>query len=236
MAQRPAEPSPPQVDTGVEEHLASLQTLRGIKRWLVGLIALSLMMQMAFYGAGRFWGLLDVPAPAAAAVPTTAPTTNVSSQPAGMLDRARDFTPHIRTAARITYAATTLVGTACAALLPLALLISISVSLAGRLGGARSMIIGFFQALIVGLLLCPWDRWLDMTNLPIRGALCLFAEVDAALATPLESGLDAGPELLRFGGLPIVTLLFLLAVALRFRRGFLFALERVDPELRIRVI
>jgi hypothetical protein len=191
---------------------------------------------MTLYAAGRFGRLLDAAPPVVTSAPTSAPVSRPGTRPADMLERARAYSPQIRTAARITYAADLLVGTASALLLPMAMFVGVSVSLAGRLGGARSMIIGLFQALIIVLLLCPWHHWLELAALPIRGALCRFTEVDAALALPLEPGLAGAPELLRFLGLPFVTLLFLLAVTLRFRRGFRFALERVDPELRVRVI
>ena len=98
------------------------------------------------------------------------------------------------------------------------------------------MVIGFFYALIVSLLLCPWERWLDLEGLPVAGAYFGLTEIKAAIDHEPASTTDRAVQYVRFFGIPGVALLLVLGVALRFRRGFSFALERVDPQIRVRVI
>lgn len=237
MAKKLALEEPRHIETGVEEHMASLKTIRGAKRLFALLVWIAVLTQALFYAGGRFAGLLDAPgSPKRAAASAPAAATAPASQPVDLLDRARAYRSQIRTAASVAFPVCRLVGTAAAMLLATAMFLAILVSLAGRLGGARSMIIGFFHTLVLILLLCPWDQWLELEGVPMHGALYQFADVDAALARPLTTQVDRVSEYLQFLGLPAVALVVLIAVLIRFHRGFMFALERVDPELRVRLI
>ena len=228
----------PAIDTGVEEHLAALKTVRGAEHLFGSLVALSLVVPMVLFAAGRYGGVFDEPVTASPPMTTSAPTTTVAPvvEASGPLAILRANGARVRSTTRVALSASRLVGTAAAALLAAAMMLAIGVSLAGRLGGARSMVIGFFYAMIVLLLLCPWERWLDLEGLPVSGAYYGLAEIEAAIDNAPASTTDRAVESVRFFGISGAALLLVAGVALRFRRGFSYALERVDPQIRARVI
>ena len=228
----------PAIDTGVEEHLAALKTVRGAEHLFGSLVALSLVVPMGLFAAGRYGGVYDEPVTASPPTATSAPATTSApvTETSGPLATLQANGARVRSTARVALSVARLVGTSSAALLAAALMLAIGISLAGRLGGARSMIIGFFYALFVLLLLCPWERWLALEGLPVAGAYYGFAEIEAAIDHAPASTADQVVENVRFFGIPGVALLLVAGVALRFRRGFSYALERVDPQIRVRVI
>ena len=229
------------VDTGLEEHLAALKTVRSAKRCFALLAGSALLMHVGVFAAGRFTGVFELPSGTpATTVPMTQPTNPDNSAGPSQNASPGSIVPidadDARRVARIVLPIAQLAGTGCAVLLCLTMVLAIGVSLAGRLGGARSMIIGFFQSVMLLLLICPWEQWLRMEGVPVYGAFYSWPELDAFLTSARQVPEQGVGVWIRFLALPGGALAMLVAVSLRFRRGFLFALERVDPELRARVL
>ena len=115
------------------------------------------------------------------------------------------------------------------------LLIGIQVALAGRLGGAVATVSAFFWSLLVLAFVCPW--WQSVPGLEkVPGVLYPLVELTETVHDPLPVGLaDRIWELARFLGYPALLLLILLAVQLRWGRGFRQISERLNSQVEVQV-
>ncbi len=119
---------------------------------------------------------------------------------------------------------TKLLAPLVAMLLLVSILLAVSVSLLGRLGGISGLVSAFFWAALLMALLMPWQRILNDDSVwgatyelgeLIEGSRKVIAEWGAATPSTVDQSLYYA----RFAGLPGITLLIWLTVAVRFSSG-----------------
>lgn len=114
-------------------------------------------------------------------------------------------------------------GILMSVLLAMSLMTSLSISLSGRLGGAGYLASAFVWSIVLVALFVPWSQ--AFTGVPVPGVLFARAELiqstaQMAWGAPEASLREQVIYYARFAGYPILSLLILLTVQVKYARGF----------------
>jgi hypothetical protein len=195
----------------MEDYFAALKTVRFARVIFIVLVTVSLLLQVALYLTIRFWNVQTL-------------ENLLMGQAAGEHSEAMTFWQF---ALDFGLPLAHFVGALAAFLLLIACLLSVNVSLCGRLGGAQPSISSFFWAVLLLAMLVPWQKIVPVTEVP--SVFYTLADLqDVARYTP-ELMLDNIVHYVRYLAYPVLALLVLLACGLGARRGFRQAAEQLQP-------
>jgi len=212
----------------------ALDSLRRVKSCLVLLLLLCLLVQIAGFTLVSFFGVVDKSTklrhvPVAPAAETDAATdsadADASHQPAINDSTNADMWYGIIS---LSLATTKFIAVVAALLLMLTFMFAVKVSLVGRIGATAGFLGAFFWSMILLAMLIPWQQILNsalasgatfnMSQLVDRKwqVPTGWAAADEAAAGFLRQGVFYA----RFLAYPVLTLLVVLLVSLKFSRGY----------------
>ena len=188
----------------------ALRTVRAAKCWLVGIVILALLVQLAGFV------LVDC-------VRIVEPASLIAIQ--GTSAAANDRDAVIAETIKWGLAASKFVALVTASLLCLTVLFSVKLSLLGRIGGPAGFLGAFYWSLLLLMALVPWQ---DVLHSAIAcGATFNLGQL-TDMASSARSTWDAkDPSVVkqafyyaRFVGYPVLAILMTLVVMIRFSRGY----------------
>jgi hypothetical protein len=220
---------------GQDGFTLALGSIRAGKNWMLVLIVLSLLVQLAGFIAVRFGGVIDVPSAAAQlrgrqplSEAVVAPATRPADAPAATRP-AVEIAPGAEEASDWWYLVllwalpgTRFLAMAMAILLTLTLLMATDVALVGRYGGVAGFVGAFFWSLLLLVVLIPWQLILTGSEYvcgACSGLSGLILHTDALPDDPSGNWFEVVYYYARFNGLPVLALALLLIVQLKFGRG-----------------
>ncbi len=213
---------------------------RSAKRWLFLLLLLILLAQLTVFflykyevvqitaepGTGGQRTSIRIALPATspttlsvpAALPTTAATVNHAEPGVGVQ------------VLRYLTGLTDFLGVALTIVLSMVLLLIVTIMLVGRLIGVAKVTSAYIWALVLAVLLFPWQAFLDPYWFKIPGVLYTWDELTHRGRWADVGAADEIQRWARFVGFPVVAIAILLAVHAKSNRGIREALGEARPE------
>ena len=203
------------------DYVSALKTIRAVRGAFALLLILSLLIPLACFGGVQVdWLHQPEPASPAGAVSDD----GVSAEGALGISEDRLYTLALH-AMRFT----PFVARLMTLLLIFVYLMSTNICLSGRLGGANDSIVAFLWAVLLMLLLIPWQRWIGA-----GGSVAVFYDLDALLEAQSSLG---GERMVRLGHyvrfllFPFLGLLTVVVADIRFGRCYRQAMQRIRQRL-----
>lgn len=199
------------------DYADAMSTCRRAKNWLEGLLLLALLIQLGIFFAARYGRVLP-PSP----VPSSA-----TADPRQLVDSleptpARQFMQYLTSLTAYS-------GIVLSIVLALVLLAIFNVMLVARLVGIGHVAVAFVWCLILMGLLFPWQAFLNRTaatagDLRIPGVLYTWSELLMWGKFSVDSVPNAILKWARFVGFPIISMILVLYIHFRSRRGIRLAM------------
>jgi hypothetical protein len=213
------------------------------RAWLVFLISLALLLEIAFFAAANWADVLQVRPPATATAPpqsSTAKAETSTVQPQATTaqpdDQAAASQPALNmfqnfwTPAawqRVMTAALPIagfVGLASAFILLVLAIVGIQVNLVGRLPALSAMVSALYWSIIATALLFPWGSLINpplaQTGHGLPWVFYTYSEIADAVAAGAGTGHLAGLTWLRFLAWPVISLLAAWVAGARFGNAY----------------
>ncbi len=206
------------------DYADALITARRAKNVLVLLLLLMLLAQLAIFFSARYTNVMT---PAIVSATTTAPATAVVAEPNQWFEKLQ-----------YVVGLTDFLGVTLSIVLSIIVLLLVQIMLVGRLIGVSRVTSAFIWALILIVLLFPWQAFLnnvafDRPEFKIPGVLYTWDEVRlfAKFGMDREHPIPVTQLILewsRFVAFPIISVLILLAIQIKSNRGLRQALGEAD--------
>lgn len=206
------------------DYADALITARRAKNVLVLLLLLMLLAQLAIFFAARYTNVMT---PAIVSATATAPATAVVAEPNQWFEKLQ-----------YVVGLTDFLGVTLSIVLSIIVLLLVQIMLVGRLIGVSRVTSAFIWALILIVLLFPWQAFLnnvafDRPEFKIPGVLYTWDEVRlfAKFGMDREHPIPLAQLILqwsRFVAFPVISVLILLAIQIKSNRGLRQALGEAD--------
>lgn len=204
------------------------------RAWLVFLISLALLLEIAFFAAAEWADVLQVRTPAAAGTPSQPSAAQVETSNAHPDDQSPASQPALNmfqnfwTPAgwqRVMQAALPVagfVGTASTFILVILAIVGIQVNLVGRLPALSSMISALYWSIITTALLFPWGTLITpaQAGQGLPWVFYTYSDIAGAVTTGAGAGRLAGAVWLRFLAWPVIGLLAAWVAGARFGNAY----------------
>jgi hypothetical protein len=207
------------------DYADALITARRAKNVLVLLLLLMLLAQLAIFFAARYTNVMT-PA-VVTTTTTTAPTTTVVAEPNQWFEKLQ-----------YVVGLTDFLGVTLSIVLSIIVLLLVQIMLVGRLIGVSRVTSAFIWALVLIVLLFPWQAFLnnvafDRPEFKIPGVLYTWDEVRlfAKFGMDRDHPIPLAQLILqwsRFVAFPVISVLILLAIQIKSNRGLRQALGEAD--------
>jgi hypothetical protein len=207
------------------DYADALITARRAKNVLVLLLLLMLLAQLAIFFTARYTNLASPTAVAATTMPATA--TAVVAEPNQWFEKLQ-----------YVVGLTDFLGVSLSIVLSFVVLLLVQIMLVGRLIGVARVTSAFIWALVLIVLLFPWQAFLnnvafDRPEFKIPGVLYTWDELRLFAKFGMDPSHPMGlPQLIlqwsRFVAFPIISVLIVLAIQIKSNRGLRQALGEAD--------
>ncbi len=206
------------------EWAKALDSVKAAKNLFWAIIGLSILIQIAAFVAVNTAGVIDpVQHTAETPQPTTAEAESRSESVLWWTQKLNLVLP-----------ATKFIALVAAVLLSLMLLLSVKLSLVGKLSGIDGYMSSFLWSLILLVMLIPWQQALNSEH--ASGALFNLGQLESALVEVKPAFGAQNPRLIsrllfhvRFAIYPITALFILLGIQVKFARGLRATLALFAP-------
>lgn len=234
------------------DYADAMLTARRAKRILVTLILLMLIAQVTIFALVQF-KVLDINdatmtmSPGEAAYANVTPSAEATTQPASTQPAEGFSLPsglNVQAKRLLTHYGTSLsvfIGMVCSILLAVVLLLLLIVMLVGRLIGVSQVTSALLWAVVLGLILFPWQVFFaepgytgDDPRIP--GALYTWTELTYyanSMNAGNMDGFEQGLKWTRFVGFPVLAMILVLVIQSRSSRGLRMALGETDVSVTV---
>ena len=203
------------------DYVSALKTIRSVRGAIVLLLILSLLIPLACFG-GVQWGKIRQPATATAA--------DLASDDGAPVEDAFGISENrLYTMAQQAMRFTPFVARLMTLMLIFVYLMTTNICLSGRLGGANDSIVSFFWAVLLMLLLIPWQSWIGAGE-----GVAVFYDLDALInahSSLCSEWLVRLAHYVRFLLFPFLGLLTVVVADIRFGRCYRLVMQRVRQRL-----
>jgi len=210
------------------DYADAMLVARRAKKWLFLLLLLMLLVQITMFVLYRADVIKLTPqAPAVARAIATAPTT---------IPAAPSTQNKVELLLIYLIGLTDFLGIVLAVVLALILLLIINIMLVGRLIGVSRMTSAFCWALLLIVLLFPWQAFLGDFAFKIPGVLYTWDELRLfakfGMTTPAD-GFELMLKWARFVAFPVIAIIIALRIQLKSNRGLRQAFGETEPETTV---
>lgn len=236
------------VDTALAtaaDYADAMLIARRVRNWLSGLILLALLAQITLFCICRFTGSLQGPMESARqklqqaenpalAFPkiedeSLAPAESATSQPAPATQPMSRSVEGRMALVEYLVAGSAFVAMVSSILLVAVMLVISQIMLIGRLIGVSKVMSGLFMAMVLSVMLFPWQALLNYSgtigqDVRIPGVLYTWPELVRHVQFSTETWAEALLGWSRFAGFPILAVLLLLIIQTRTGQGMSLAL------------
>ena len=211
------------------DYADALMTSRRAKSLLVLILVLLLLIQLTIFFVAKYTDVIPLGAPSAADAVAAAAATPPSTNPAPITEP-RNWSDLLKYLTGLS----AFLGVTLAIVLSLVIYLIVQIMLVGRLIGVARTTSAFIWALIVIVLLFPWQSFLatttfDNPSFKVPGVLYTWDELRANAKLGMSSGGDTEVTRLilhwgRFVAMPLVAIVLLLMIQVKSNRGLRQAL------------
>jgi hypothetical protein len=241
------------------DYADALLAARRAKNWLFLLLLLGLLAQLTIFFLAKFDKVVRIGPGGEATATMTMPDVDVESKPATTAPASTDTSAPPREKTSVTVRggvfpwiinSITYLGTIFSIALVLIVLLIVLIMLVGRLIGVSHTTSAFIWAVVLALLLFPWQLFYDRDTAPeamrkaaageIRlddyrwpGAFYTWSELKQGARFPAGFNNIAVLRYARFAGFPLITLIILFMVQAKSGRGVKYALGEAEVHVDV---